>query len=114
MSPSDVTVSGVANFSRSLAASASGFIVPTAPISTTILPAAAWSFFTTSACTSSRSSHRGRRSMRPVHPFHRHHPLAGEVPEHLRHLHVLAQHRGVHVCRRLVHRLRLDPEVHLP
>ena len=52
-------VSGVANFSRSLAASASGFMVPTAPISTTILPAAAWSFLTSSAYSSSRSGQRG-------------------------------------------------------
>ena len=43
-------------------------MVPTAPISTTILPAAAWSFFTSSACTSSRSSQRVRGSMRPMIP----------------------------------------------
>ena len=61
-------VSGVANFSRSLAASASGLTVPTAPISTTILPAAAWSFLTSSAYTSSRSSQRVRGSMRPMMP----------------------------------------------
>ena len=61
-------VSGVANVSRSLAASASGFMVPTAPISTTILPAAAWSFLTSSAYTSSRSSQRVRGSMRPMMP----------------------------------------------
>src|SRR3984957_3173603 len=68
MSPSVDMVSGVANFSRSFAASASGRMVPTAPISTTILPAAAWSFFTSSACTSSRNSQRVRGSMRPMMP----------------------------------------------
>jgi hypothetical protein len=61
-------VSGVANFSRSLAACASGLTVPTAPISTTILPAAAWSFFTSSAYTSSRNNQRVRGSMRPMMP----------------------------------------------
>ncbi|CPA80795.1 Uncharacterised protein [Mycobacterium tuberculosis] len=43
-------------------------MVPTAPMSTTILPAAAWSFFTSSAYTSSRSSQRVRGSMRPMIP----------------------------------------------
>ena len=168
-------VSGVANFSRSLAASASGCMVPTAPISTTILPAAAWSFFTSSAYTSSRSSQRVRGSMRPMmpkskntigpvvdvevagvqvaveqavpqaaleeaeqqrldqlgavesgladggdvvdadalHPLHRQHPLAGQIPVHLRHTDVLAQRRGVQVRDPGVHRLRLEPEVQL-
>ncbi|CKR56956.1 Uncharacterised protein [Mycobacterium tuberculosis] len=68
MSPSDCMVSGVAKRSRSLAAWVSGFMVPTAPMSTTILPAAAWSFFTSSAYTSSRSSQRVRGSMRPMIP----------------------------------------------
>ncbi len=68
MSPSVWAVSGVAKRSRSLAASASGFMVPTAPISTTILPAAAWSFLTRSAYTNSRSSQRVRGSMRPMIP----------------------------------------------
>ena len=61
-------VSGVANFSRSLAAWASGLTVPTAPIITTILPAAAWSLVTSSAYTSSLRSQRVRGSMRPMIP----------------------------------------------
>ena len=45
--------------------------------------------------------------------LHRQHPLAGEVPVHLRHPDVLAQRRGVQVRHPRVHRLRLQPEVEL-
>ncbi|SHS64899.1 Uncharacterised protein [Mycobacteroides abscessus subsp. abscessus] len=42
--------------------------LPTAPSITTILPAARWSFFTSSAWINSRSSQRVRGSMKPTMP----------------------------------------------
>ena len=47
------------------------------------------------------------------HPLHRQHPLAGQVPIHLRHTDVLPKRRGVHVRHPGVHRLCLEPEVEL-
>ena len=48
-----------------------------------------------------------------LHPLHRQHPLAGEVPVHLRHPDVLAQRRRVQVRDPGLHRLRLEAEVQL-
>ncbi len=49
----------------------------------------------------------------PGDPFHRQHPLAGQVPVHLRDPDVLAQRRGVHVRHPGVHRLGFQPEIEL-
>ena len=46
-----------------------------------------------------------------VHPFHGEHPLAGELPVHVRHLDVAAQRRTVQARDPGLHGLRLDAEV---